>query len=95
MPDIEITVKMNGKSVPLSTLSKETLLKLREESTPPLCHGDEVICPNGRKYIAIEQQPISNELNIWGKGYVNGHVKKKSTYYEFTGFNVFEERKIV
>jgi len=31
-PNIEITVKVNGKEVPLSRISEETLIKIRKES---------------------------------------------------------------
>lgn len=70
-----------------------------KKEKPELRHGEIVQnCPGAPCYLAIEQDPKSDKIDIWGirpdgKGFINGTVRKTDSYYKSVDQNIFDDLK--
>ena len=90
MNNIEITVKVNGKQVPLSDISTETFEKIKK-ADKPLKHGDVVVSTvgHGKRVILFDKRHqclAAFSANGYAVAWTDINM-----YYEKTGQNIFDD----
>jgi len=90
MNNIEITVKVNGKQVPLSDISTETFEKIKK-ADKPLKHGDVVVSTVGhgkRVVLFDEHRQCLTAFSANGCAVAWTDINKP---YKKTGQNIFDD----
>jgi len=90
MNNIEITVKVNGKEVPLSDISTETFEKIKKADAP-LKLGDivESTVGHGKRVVLFDEHRqclVAFSANGWAVAWTDINM-----YYEKTGQNIFDD----